>query len=172
MVPSFNSPPETHPARLPVEELLAGCEIQFQRRSGPGGQHRNKVETAVVLRHRATGVQAMASERRQQAENRAVAIGRLRLALALRVRCGWTEPSELWRTRCQGGRIVVSPRHSDQAALLAEALDALAACDWDLPEAVARLGCTSSQLVRFLKTGEALDQLNAQRASQGLSRLL
>ena len=164
--------PAPHPASLPTELLLAGCDIQFQRRSGPGGQHRNKVETAVVLRHRATGVQAMASERRQQAENRAVAIERLRTALALRVRCGWSEPSQLWRSRCQAGRIVVSPRHPHHASVLAEALDALAACSWDIGQAVERLGCTRTQLVRFLKDSDALQQLNDQRAVQGLPRLL
>jgi hypothetical protein len=172
MPPTPDSPIDVHPASLPPEALLAGCDIQFQRRSGPGGQHRNKVETAVVLRHRATGVQAMASERRQQAENRAVAIERLRIALALRVRRSWTEPSLLWRSRCQGGRIVVSARHPHLAAVLAEALDALAACGWEVAETCERLGCTSTQLVRFLRRGGALDQLNAQRASQGLPRLL
>lgn len=143
-----------HPTQLSAEQLLAECEIRFLRRSGPGGQHRNKVETAVRLSHRPTGVEAQASERRQQAENRAVALERLRLLLALRVRCdrGSTIPSALWKRRCVGGRIVVSKDHPDRATLLAEALDCLALSQWDLVVAAERLVCSRTQLVRFLKS--------------------
>ena len=58
-----------HPAALSPEELLHQCRARRTRRSGPGGQHRNKVETAGVLTHAPTGVQAEANERRSQAEN-------------------------------------------------------------------------------------------------------
>src|SRR5262249_27924451 len=40
-----------HPAARAPDALLAECEVRRTRRSGPGGQNRNKVETAVVLRH-------------------------------------------------------------------------------------------------------------------------
>ena len=75
-----------HPAALPPDELLAQCDVQFVRRSGPGGQHRNKVSTGVVLVHRPTGIKAEANERRSQAENRTAACLRLRVNLALEVR--------------------------------------------------------------------------------------
>src|SRR5437867_1918085 len=96
-----------HPAALGARELLAECEKCFTRRSGPGGQHRNKVETAVVLVHRLTGVRAEANERRSQARNRQVALHRLRLKLALEIRqpaVGEQAPSALWRSRCRAGR--------------------------------------------------------------------
>ena len=63
-------PADDHPAATRAEQLLAECEVRRLRRSGPGGQHRNKVETAVALRHLPTGVQAEANERRSQAQNR------------------------------------------------------------------------------------------------------
>ena len=55
-----------HPASLDVQRLLVDCESRRERRGGPGGQHRNKVETAVVLRHLPTGIVAEANERRSQ----------------------------------------------------------------------------------------------------------
>ena len=58
--------------------MIAECNVRRLRRSGPGGQHRNKVETAVSLHHLPTGVSAEASERRSQAQNHAMALFRLR----------------------------------------------------------------------------------------------
>lgn len=63
------------------DALLAECEVESLRASGPGGQHRNKSETAIRLRHVATGIVAGASERRSRAQNLSVALGRLRAAL-------------------------------------------------------------------------------------------
>ena len=111
-----------HPTLLTTDELLAECDARRLRRSGPGGQHRNKVETAVALVHRPTGVRAEANERRSQAQNRTVAVFRLRLKLALAVRAArdkHTAPSPLWRSRCHGGRIAVNPSHDDFPAMLA-----------------------------------------------------
>lgn len=64
--------------RLTDAGLEADCELQFFTAGGPGGQHRNKAETAVRLRHRPTGIVAAGSERRSQAQNRAMAMVRLR----------------------------------------------------------------------------------------------
>ncbi|MDZ4820499.1 MAG: peptide chain release factor-like protein, partial [Planctomycetota bacterium] len=81
-----HSTPSIHPACLDPAELGRQVDVTFTRRSGPGGQHRNKVETAVVLVHRPTGISAQAAERRSQAQNRAVALHRLRVRLAVEIR--------------------------------------------------------------------------------------
>jgi len=164
-----------HPAGFPEDRLMVDCDVRRLRRSGPGGQHRNKVETAVQLLHRPTGIAAEANERRIQAQNRAMALRRLRLNLALEVRTPRPDdhpPSPLWRSRCRGDRIVVATDHADFPPLLAEALDTIAACDADVKHAAERLGCTTSQLVKFLaKEPRALGTVNAWRAERGLRAL-
>jgi len=69
---------------LPDEKLLGQCEVQAHRASGPGGQHRNKSETAVRLVHLPTGVVAEGKDQRSRAQNLAAALDRLREKLARR----------------------------------------------------------------------------------------
>ena len=60
---------------------LADLEESFARSSGPGGQHVNKVATAVTLRHRPSGVSVTVQDSRSQAQNRKIARERLRAAI-------------------------------------------------------------------------------------------
>lgn len=160
-----------HPAQLAIEKLLADCEFRRTRRSGPGGQHRNKVETAVVVEHLPTGVRAEANERRSQAQNRQVAIHRLRVKLAIELRCSVvTAASPLWQSRTAGGKLSVNSEHEDFPALLAEALDAIVGADYDLSAVAPRLSVSSSQLVKFLKTEpQVLSLINSERLARGQS---
>ena len=163
-----------HPAAYPLEQLLSRCEFTRTRRRGPGGQHRNKVETAVVVTHTPSGIRAEANEERSQALNRARAIHRLRVNLALSVRqpLDSNEPSASWRARVKARTIHVNPDHADFPAILAECLDVLASESWRLDEAATRLGVTSSQIVKLLQLDRrGLDRLNQERAAMGLRRL-
>jgi len=55
--------------------------IETYRSRGPGGQRKNKVETAVRLKHLPSGLTVIAAERRSQTENRRLAFERLRKRL-------------------------------------------------------------------------------------------
>ena len=59
------------------ESLERDSDLEFFIGSGPGGQHRNKVESGVRLTHRPTGITVTATERRSQHANRDVAFERL-----------------------------------------------------------------------------------------------
>ena len=65
------------PPSTDLEALARDCDIEFTRAGGPGGQHRNKAETAVRITHRPSGVTVVASERRSQARNKMVGLKRL-----------------------------------------------------------------------------------------------
>jgi hypothetical protein len=164
-----------HPASLPLGQLLSECEMKQTRRGGPGGQHRNKTESAIVLTHLPTGIIGQASERRSQHENREVAIDRLRINLALAIRSEFASdplPSELWNSRKRGRQISVSEAHADFPALLAEALDCLKYDQFDIATTAQRLGVSSSQLLKFLKQCPASFQmLNTERQRRGLRTL-
>jgi len=72
--------------RLSDDELLRECRVDRFRASGPGGQKRNKTESAIRLRHGPSGLSSVATESRSQHENRARAVRRLREKLALDLR--------------------------------------------------------------------------------------
>ena len=162
-----------HPAELAESDLLEQCEIRFLRRSGPGGQHRNKVETAVQLVHRPSDVAAEANERRSQAANRAAALARLRLNLALRVRGPErSEPSQRWAARVKANRIVVSEEHFDYAVLISELFDCLYSHSFELAEAAAHFNMPSAQLVKLMrKSTQVFQELNRCRQQHGLHPL-
>lgn len=167
-----------HPAQLSAEELLAECQQRTDRRSGPGGQHRNKVETAVILTHRPTGISSEANERRSQVDNRRNALFRLRLALATGIRSQDLglqlppQPSDLWQSRSSGSRLTCSAKHEDFPAILSELLDHLADCDFELTRTAEFFGTTTSQLIKLLRShSPALQAINEVRAKKGLHKL-
>jgi len=152
----------THPRdewlRMDGAALLRQCREERYRASGPGGQRRNKVETALRLRHLASGVTVQAEESRSLAENRVRALRRLRERIAIEVRAPFelespSLPDELLAQRPAGrGALAINARNASYPIVVAAALDALAAAGGSYARAARALGVTTSQLMRFLRS--------------------
>ncbi len=172
-----------HPATQTVDQLLGQCQLRTQARSGPGGQHRNKTSSGVFLRHEPTGIVGEATERRSQADNREVAMSRLRLKLAVEVRTPsildgpvlddsvldeGTYESESELREAYRGNLQIGDRNEAKPAILALVLNDLYAAGGQ-PSAVATQWRTStSSLVRFIKSHPpAFALTNAIRAFHG-----
>ena len=67
-----------HKFEIDPEILKKQVVIETYRSRGPGGQRKNKTETAVRLTHLPSGIAIVATEHRSQAENRKLALERLR----------------------------------------------------------------------------------------------
>jgi protein subunit release factor B len=63
-------------------DLLRECVVETFRASGPGGQHVNKTESAVRLKHLPSGVVVTAQEERSQHRNKAICLEKLRKKVA------------------------------------------------------------------------------------------
>lgn len=153
--------------------LLAECAVDLYKASGPGGQHRNKVTSAVRLRHRLSGLHATATESRSQHENRARALARLRRAIALSARAP-LPPRVQWpeTVHVADGRLRVNEKNPAFDHVIALALDALADYRGQLKAAAAHLRLTTSSLVRFLyEHPPAWRQANHIRQQLGLRPL-
>jgi peptide chain release factor 2 len=60
------------------EDLLRQCEVETFRSSGPGGQHVNKTESAVRLKHIFSGIVVTSRQERSQHRNKAICLQKLR----------------------------------------------------------------------------------------------
>lgn len=69
-----------------LKALLTECDVTPYKASGPGGQHRNKAETAVRIRHRPTGIVRVGTESRSQSANKLRALARIAEDLERRAR--------------------------------------------------------------------------------------
>lgn len=63
--------------KWPYTVRKSDLKIDFYKSSGPGGQHRNKVETACRITHKQTGLFAYSSTSKSQAQNKKLAFNKL-----------------------------------------------------------------------------------------------
>jgi len=146
--------------KLPDEELLRQCRVETMRGTGPGGQKRNKTESAVRLIHRPSGVMSRHDETRSQHMNKRRALDGLRLALALQLRFPRVEGAPLANGRRPGPLWVAC------------VLDLLEGVNYGVADAAAASGMTTSRLCRELaKVPLAWEKVNAERAARGFPKL-
>lgn len=152
--------------------LLAQCEMDRFRASGPGGQKRNKTDSAVRLRHGPTALTGESNTSRSQHENRARALLQLRRAIAQERRhpvvLDRYAPDALAPALGSGGRLRLGRRDRDYLPAIAELLDVLAAAEWRLGGAATTIGCSTGGLSRFLSRDPVLlARVNRARAAAG-----
>ncbi len=163
---------------LTEPQLLAQCEVDTYRASGPGGQKRNKTSSAVRLRHPPTGLIVIAEESRSQHENRAKALKRMRQAFFLKLRdeldlaeitldrlvtrSDWAEARD-GEGRVNLGR--KDPRYWPAVGLVLDVLEALLG---RVGETAAALGISTGNLIDFLQSDDKVwEQANQMRARFG-----
>jgi hypothetical protein len=161
------------------DALIAQCDVDRYRASGPGGQHRNKTESAVRLRHRQTGVTAIGEDSRSQAENKVHAVRRLRAAIALSVRepvaLDGHAPSPRLAALVAGGTAPLGARTrltGDYWAAIAELLDLLVAGELEIAATAQRLGITTGALSKLvLHDDQVARAVNDLRRARGMRAL-
>jgi hypothetical protein len=148
---------------LDDEALLKSCLVDVYKASGPGGQHRNKVSSAVRLRHEPTGVMAHGDESRSQHDNKRKALKRLRANIA----CQKRSPVDLaagvpafvaeciFTPRGKGAgkqKLAIGAKDFRFWRVGAYLLDALDACQGRMAELASHLGVSTGNCVDVLKS--------------------
>src|SRR5262245_47770228 len=163
---------------LSDEQLLAQCEVDTYRASGPGGQKRNKTSSAVRLRHPPSGLLVIAEESRSQHENKARALRRLRQALYLKLREPVAEDernperlagrADYGSARDGEGKLHLGVRDARFWPAVGVVLDVLLAVEARLSDAAQALGTTTANLGDFLKGDDKVwEQANLMRLQFG-----
>jgi hypothetical protein len=158
---------------LSERELLAHCEEDRYRASGPGGQKRNKIESAIRLRHLPTNIIVTATESRSQHENRQRAIRRLREALCFQYRQPTTEtPPDSVRTAVAAGKLALSPKDPRFLEVAAWTLDLLEENQGAVAATAEQLGVTTANLVGFYRSSPGMwREVQEIRGGHGLKPL-
>jgi hypothetical protein len=155
--------PRTTWATLTDDQLLAQCEVDTYRASGPGGQKRNKTSSAVRLRHLPTGLLVIGEESRSQHENKAKCIRRMRQAIYLNLRDPIiaelleTNP-DLLAAKGTDGRLHLRERDPRFWPVAGIALDVLMVTEGQVSTAAELIGTSTANLIDFLQTDPKLWQ--------------
>jgi hypothetical protein len=161
------------------DQLIAQCEVDRYRASGPGGQHRNKTESAVRLRHKLSGVSAIGEDSRSQSENKLHAVRRLRSAIALDVRepvfLENYVPSARLAAFVAAGTAPLGAKTrltGEYWAAIGELLDLVVANNLEIGTSAQKLGITTGALSKLLLHDESVGRvLNDLRRAKNMRPL-
>ena len=146
--------------------LLKDCRVDTYKSSGPGGQRKNKVETAVRLVHEPSGISAQGQQTRSQGRNKTLALRNLRMHIA----CACRQPQDLDQlavpdeiAECFQRPRSPSPQHVKLRLSLpsgnryfwpvaAFVLDVFDAAEGQLSTASGALGISTANLSAFIRT--------------------
>lgn len=141
---------------LTPDQLLAQCDVDTYRASGPGGQKRNKTSSAVRLRHSPSGLIVIAEESRSQHENKAKALRRLQRELFLELRdappADWLAHPDFATARDAEGRLRLSAKDPRFWPTVGVVLDAMNAVEAQVSTVAELLGVSTANLIDFLQT--------------------
>lgn len=175
--PSTNGLPRATWSRLTEPQLLAQCEVDTYRASGPGGQKRNKTSSAVRLRHTPTGLIVIAEESRSQHENKAKALKRLWKGLFLELRDPLPPDAtpeaiaalpDYATARNADGRLHLSAKDVRFWPAVGVVLDVLILVEARVADAAVLLGTSTGNLIDFLHTDPKVwQEANRLRAQFG-----
>ncbi|KZV52418.1 hypothetical protein F511_34563 [Dorcoceras hygrometricum] len=150
------------------EQLMSQCEMDTFKASGPGGQHRNKRESAVRLKHLPTGIISQAVEDRSQHKNRASALARLRKIIAVKVRNSveldtYVPPSELIQILPANSSLrrsdnvpQIGPNNPKFVLGMQALLDLTFAVEGSVSDAAKKLGLSTGALSRLILSDDSL----------------
>lgn len=175
----------THPDPVPLPDYLAlsdadllrDCTVETFRASGPGGQKRNKTDSAVRITHRPSGVQAQAFEQRSQHQNRVQALFRLRRGIALAVRRpvdldAYAPPPDLVAILPTTPHNRLGPAHPGFWRGAQALLDLFVAVGGAIGETAHHAGISTGQMVRLIQADDhLLAAVNQWRSGHGLRPL-
>ena len=150
------------------DALLSACRQECYRASGPGGQHRNKTDSAVRLSILGGSLMASCEAHRSQHRNRTEALRRLRIIIALELRDPITTgQSTQWQGSWKLGR-----KDRRYAGFLSHLLDVMAHHQWAVGHSAEALGISTGKLVRVLSRDPAAwNTVNQERAKLELVNL-
>lgn len=157
---------------LPGADACKSLTIEHFRTGGPGGQKRNRTSSAVRVIHRPTGIAAEASEHRSQQVNVGRAIARLRLRIALQVRCPPPVPLSKPAVDAIQAAVGLSRRSPLLPEVAAIILDVMAARGYGVRDSATALGISTARLAKLLRDIPGLlNHVNGQRRQRSLKPL-
>ncbi|XP_010529711.1 PREDICTED: uncharacterized protein LOC104806483 [Tarenaya hassleriana] len=170
--------------KISDDQLMKQCKMETFRVSGPGGQHRNKRDSAVRLKHLPTGIVSQAVEDRSQHKNRASALTRLRTLLAVKVRNKvdldtYSPPPELLQIlppkstiRLSTSGPQIGPNNPKFVPGMQALIDLISANGGSISDSARLLGLSTGALSRLILSHDSLRMaINDIRAAKGMKPL-